>query len=100
MMALVGSSGDISQTTRCGLTGLASAFALPSSFLHQAATLDSTVLDQSRFSLCRSIGSNAFSVSAASPWRLTSAGYRSESTGDEGKIVRQHVLAQQRLRET
>jgi hypothetical protein len=39
-MALADSKGDISQMTRCGLTGLASAFARPSSFFHQSrATL-------------------------------------------------------------
>src|SRR6185312_11444535 len=78
-IAFAGSNGDISQTTRCGLTGLASAFARPSSFFHHAATLASIVLAQSRarFRLMR--GSRALSVSAASPWRLTSAGYRKES---------------------
>jgi hypothetical protein len=66
-MALAGNSGDISQTTRCGLAGLASAVALPSSLFHRAPTLDSMVLDQSRLSLRRSIRINAFSVSTASP---------------------------------
>jgi hypothetical protein len=73
-MAFAGSSGDISQTTRCGFTGLASAIARPSSFSHQAAVLDSIWLAQLRSSLRRISGSKAFSVSAASPWRLTSAG--------------------------
>jgi hypothetical protein len=78
-MALAGSKGDISQTTRCGLTGLASAIARPSSFFHHAATLASMVFDHSRSSLRLIRGSSAFSVAAASPCRLTSAGYRSDS---------------------
>src|ERR1700761_7362132 len=73
-MALAGSSGDISHTTRCGLTGLASALARPSSFFHQATTLASTVFDHSRSALRRIKGISALSVEAASPCRLTSAG--------------------------
>ena len=50
-MALAGNKGDISHTTRCGLTGLASAFARPSSLFHHAVTLASMVFDHSRSSL-------------------------------------------------
>src|ERR1700712_226110 len=54
--ASLGSNGDISHTTRCGFTGVASALARSSSLLHQAATPFSISSRQLRLSLRCSCG--------------------------------------------
>src|SRR6478672_10406813 len=69
MIALSGRRGDSSHTTRCGLTGLASAMARSSMVFHQSCMFDAIVSrhDVSAFD-CRK-GSKARSVSAESPTR-------------------------------
>src|SRR6185437_8052940 len=74
MMARSGSRGDNSQATRCGLIGLAAACARASSVFHHSRIQPSMVPRHVRSLLSCSIGSNALSVSALSPTRLTSIG--------------------------
>jgi hypothetical protein len=64
-MAFAGNKGDISHTTRCGFTGWRQLSRVLR--VSPTITLASIFFDQSRSSLRLIRGSNAFSVSAASP---------------------------------
>jgi hypothetical protein len=74
MMALSGSRGDSSHSTRCGLIGSASESERSSTTCHHSSTLRSVSSRQERSSLRFSSGSSARRESALSPTRLTSIG--------------------------
>src|SRR6185437_16209708 len=74
MMARSGKRGDNSQTTRCGLIGLAVWPARSSRVCHQSLVQPAISLRQFVSDFSFSNGNSARKVSALSPTRLTSIG--------------------------
>src|SRR5439155_16533932 len=76
MIARSGRRGDNSQATRCGLIGSAGCIARSSSVFHQSRVQPSMLLRQVWSDFSSKNGNRERKVSAASPARLTSIGYR------------------------